>query len=245
MSVVVQGKPGLREQYRVTQGVNQVQNNRARPRVFISVINTESAPSVYAGAVPAGAACGCVRPFVVGAGGEGKRAGSMRPPRPVSTVVPHGSWREGGCRDRRPGTLGRRPGVTGEADHPVVTKQRWAPSSSLFLKEDSHSCGPVSGQEPLRARPPGCTPSLCVSISKLRFSHSVTKPVPPGSMEGGRCMWRRSESRPPLPGAPLPPPSTPSTWTTAAWGPGTAGSPRPGSCLVSATCAICPVCRTP
>ena len=132
VSVVAQGKPGLQEQCKVTQGVNQVQNNRARPRVFISVINTESAPSVYAGTVPAGAACGCARPFVGGAGGEGEQAGSTRPPRPGSTVVPRGSWREGGCRDRRPRTLGKRPGVTGEADHPGVTKQRWAPSSSPF-----------------------------------------------------------------------------------------------------------------
>lgn len=91
----------LQEQGNVTQGVNQVQNNRERPCVFISVINTESAPSVYAGAVPAGEACGCARPFVVGAGREGEPAG----PRENSEVCEHGcamrglaAWDHGGGR---------------------------------------------------------------------------------------------------------------------------------------------------
>ena len=57
-----------------------------------------------------------------------------------------------------------------------------APSSREPLEEDGHGWGPACGQEPLRAGPPCSTPSLCVSISKRRFSRSVTKPVPPGPM---------------------------------------------------------------
>lgn len=41
--------------------------------------------------------------------------------------MPRGRWREGGCRVRRPRTLGKRPGVTGEADHPGVTGEAGHP----------------------------------------------------------------------------------------------------------------------
>lgn len=223
----------LQEQGDVTQGVNQVQNNRERPCVFISVINTESAPSVYAGAVPAGEACGCARPFVVERAGRASLRGPVRTPRPVSTVVPRGGWR---------------PGITGEADHPGdpgVTKPRWAPSFSPFLSGAPKGRRSRLGASMWSGVPVGRAPMLHAQPVRLHLQaqvFSLRHETSASRADAGGGDWKAGH---PSRNHPLPPLSMPSTWTPAAWGPGTAGSPHPRSCLVSATCALCPVRRTP
>lgn len=241
MSVIVQGKPGLQEQCKVTQGVNQVQNNRERPCVFISVINTESAPSVYAGAVPARAACGCARPFVVGAGREGECAGPRENSRTREHSCAMRGLAAGGHRGDGPpwGPWGHKaPLGTVLQPLPLGSLQR-----KMVMAGDQRAVRSPCGPGPHAPHPACASPSPSAGFLALSQNQRLQGPRKEADAAGGdRKVGHPSQNHP------LPPPSTPFTWTPAAWGPGTAGSPRPGSPrprLLSATCVLCPVRRTP
>lgn len=212
MSVVVQGKPGLQEQCKVTQGVNQVQNNRERPCVFISVINTESAPSVYAGAVPARAACGCARPFVVGAGREGERAG----PRENSRT------REHSCATRGLAAGGQRgdgpPWGPWGHKAPLGTVLQPLPLGSLQRKMvmagDQRAVRSPCGPGPHAPHPACASPSPSAGFLAPSQNQCLQGPRKEADAAGGD--WKVGH---PSQNHPLPPPSTPFTWTPAAWEP--------------------------